>query len=194
MEDGKNTNINIEYMNKIIYDLHRYTGSKGGFLKSLLLIPGFRFTYLLRISEKFQKNFILIFILKIILRRYQIKYGFQISYKTKIGKGFFIGHHGMLVISNKAVIGQNCNINHGVTIGQTSRGEKKGAPTIGNKVWIGANSVVVGKINIGDNVLISPGSFVNFDVPKNSLVIGNPAKIIPNQNATLGYINRVLNE
>ena len=60
---------------------------------------------------------------------------------------------------------------------------------IGNKVWIGTNSVIVGKITIGDNVLIAPNSFVNFDVPSNSIVIGNPGKIIPSTNATDKYIN-----
>ena len=63
---------------------------------------------------------------------------------------------------------------------------------IGNDVWIGANAVVVGKINIGTDVLIAPNSFVNFDVPPHSVVVGNPAKIIHKENATEYYIeNRV---
>jgi serine O-acetyltransferase len=47
----------------------------------------------------------------------------------------------------------------------------------------------VGKITVGHNVLIAPNAYVNFDVPSNSLVLGNPAKVIPRENATLGYIN-----
>ena len=58
------------------------------------------------------------------------------------------------------------------------------------KSGFGANAVIVGKINIGNNVLIAPNSYVNFDVPDNSIVIGNPGKIIHKDNATEGYINK----
>jgi len=68
----------------------------------------------------------------------------------------------------------------------------KGNPTIGNKVWIGAGAVIVGKINIGSNVLIAPNAFVNVDVPDNSLVIGNPCKIFPKENPCEGYLNFIL--
>ena len=52
------------------------------------------------------------------------------------------------------------------------------------------NAVVVGKIKIGNNVLIAPNAYVNFDIPDNSVVVGNPATITPNENATADYINR----
>ena len=56
-------------------------------------------------------------------------------------------------------------------------------------MWIGVNSTIVGKIKIGNNVLIAPNSFVNVDVPDNSVVVGNPCKIIYKENATENYIN-----
>jgi serine O-acetyltransferase len=62
-------------------------------------------------------------------------------------------------------------------------------PEIGNEVWIGPNAVIVGNIKIGNNVLIAPNSYLNTDVPSNSIVIGNPAEIIPKNTATEGYIN-----
>jgi serine O-acetyltransferase len=83
----------------------------------------------------------------------------------------------------------NCNIAHGATIGVTRRGKKVGAPNIGNEVWLGANSIIVGGINIGNNVLIAPGAYINFDVPDNSIVLGNPGIIKPSLKATEGYIN-----
>lgn len=58
-----------------------------------------------------------------------------------------------------------------------------------NKVWIGPNSTIVGSINIGDDVLIGGGSFINFDVPDYSIVVGNPGKIILKQKATSCYID-----
>lgn len=125
-----------------------------------------------------------------VLRHYQIKYGFQIYPETQIGEGFYLGHWGSLVINPDTIIGKNCNIAQGVTIGQQNRGKNEGSPVIGDEVWIGANAVIVGAVTIGSNVLIVPNSYVNFDVPPNSVVLGNPAKIIPTENATEGYINR----
>lgn len=127
--------------------------------------------------------------------KYRHFYGYNnnnISWRTKIGKGLYLGHTGGRYINEKAVIGDNCNINHNVTIGQENRGSRKGAPTIGNQVWLGAGCVIVGKINIGNNVLIAPNAFVNFDVPDNSIVIGNPGKIINKNNSTESYINNII--
>ena len=54
--------------------------------------------------------------------------------------------------------------------------------------WSGTNAVIVGNVKIGKDVLIAPLTFVNFDVPDHSIVIGNPGKIIPKENATADYI------
>ena len=120
------------------------------------------------------------------------KYLCQIPYTTKIGEGFYIGHAVGIIINPKAIIGKNVNIAQGVTIGQENRGKRKGTPTIGDKVWIGANAVIVGKIKIGNDVLIAPNSYINFDVPDHSIVLGNPGKIIYRENATKGYINKII--
>lgn len=122
-----------------------------------------------------------------IIRHYRYKYGFQIPVKN-IGCGFYIGHFGTIVISTEEKICKNCNITHNVTIG-TDRGKREGAPSIGDFVWIGTGFVLVGNKNIGSNVLIAPNAFVNFDVPNNSIVLGNPGKIIPKENSTKFYIN-----
>lgn len=151
--------------------------------------PNLHFIYIFRKTQKYHKTPFLGFCWKMVLRHFQIKYGFQIYPETQIGEGFYLGHWGAVVINPHAKIGKNCNIAQGVTIAQANRGKKQGVPEIGNEVWIGPNAVVVGNIKIGDNVLIAPNAYVNFDVPSNSLVIGNPAKITPFQNATEGYIN-----
>lgn len=85
-------------------------------------------------------------------------------------------------------IGDNCNLHKGCTIGRENRGKREGSPTIGNCVSIGINSTVIGKISIGNDVMIAPNSFVNFDVPDHSVVIGNPGIIHHKENATEGYI------
>ena len=120
------------------------------------------------------------------------KYAFHISAKTEIGAGFCIGDNGPIIINTATKIGNNCNIATGVTIGRENKGKRKGAPTIGNRVWIGTNAVVVGKVTIGDNVLIAPNAYVNFDMPSNSIVIENPGKIIANRpDVTEGYCTRL---
>ena len=126
------------------------------------------------------------------LKRLQRRTFIQIPCNTKIGSGFYIGHNGRIVINEGASIGKNCNIATGVVIGQENRGKRKGCPTIGNYVWIGANAAIVGKNKIGDDVLIAPLAYVNFDVPDHSVVIGNPGRIIPKNDATGGYINRTV--
>ena len=126
------------------------------------------------------------------LNKLSEKSGIQIPTKAKIGKGFYIGHFGTIIVNPEVEIGENVNIASGVTIGKTNRGEKKGVPQIGNKVWIGTNAVIVGNIKIGDDVLIAPNAYVNMDIPSNSIVIGNPAVIHPRDNATEGYINRIV--
>lgn len=175
-------------------DFYRVFGKKISILQMLkhLLNPNLRFIFIFRICQTYHRTFFLGIVLKFLLRRYQIKYGFQIYPETKIDAGFYIGHWGHIIINPKTKIGKNCNIAPGVTIGQQNRGKKQGVPTIGNNVWIGTNAVIVGEIKIGNNVLIAPNSYVNFDIPDNSIVIGNPAQITENQNATFGYINNPL--
>ncbi len=177
-------------MERIIQaDLYRYGALTGviGLLKGLKY-PGFRYTYILRKASKYRKLSIGGIFWRLLLRRYTYKYGFQIHPSTQIGEGLYIGHFGSLVINPDAKLGTNCNITNGVTIGQVNTGKLKGVPTIGNKVWIGSNAVIVGKIQIGSNVLIAPNAFVNFDVPDNSVVIGNPGQIHEKDNPTDGNI------
>jgi len=178
-------------MNRTIRaDLYRYEGETS--LLKGLWTPGFRYMYFHRKASKHKKYSPLGILYGLIIRRLSHKFGFQISVSASIGEGFYIGHFGTIVVSGKTKIGKNCNIAHSTTIGQASRGKRKGNPSLGDHVWIGTGSVLVGNIQIGSNVLIAPNSFVNMDVPANSLVIGNPAKVILKENATEGYINHIL--
>lgn len=126
---------------------------------------------------------------RVIYRLLANKHHIEISSKAKIGYGLYIGHAYCITVNPDAIIGNNCNLHKGVTIGQENRGARKGVPTIGNCVWIGINSTVVGNITIGDDVLIAPNTFVNRDVPPHSVVFGNPCIIKPKEDATADYIN-----
>ena len=65
-------------------------------------------------------------------------------------------------------------------------------PVIGNNVWIGVNSTIVGKIRIGDDVLIAPNTYINCDISDHSVVFGNPCIIKHRDNATEGYLNHIV--
>jgi serine O-acetyltransferase len=181
-------------MNRTIQaDLYRYTAcvSTRAFLKAMM-IPGFRYTYFLRKASANKRRSIGGVLYRLLLRNYGYKYGFQIPAGTRIGEGLYLGHFGTIVINPRAIIGDNCTLGPGVTIGQTNRGETKGVPTLGDRVFLGTNCVIVGRVRIGNNVLVAPGAYVNCDVPDNSIVLGNPGTITPNANATAGYVNNVL--
>ena len=176
-------------MNKINKDIYRYYGRYKEMLKEKYNRPnGIKYMIIHRKYNE-SNNRICKSYYKYKLNKLSKKLFIQIPYSVRIGNGFYIGHNGPIIINPKVIIGDNCNVAIGVTIGQENRGKRKGAPIIGNEVWIGTNAVVVGKIKIGNDVLIAPNSYVNFDVPDHSIVIGNPGKIIHRENATEGYIN-----
>ena len=168
------------------------------FLSAYLREPGFRFTYYLRNVAYYSRRkrawgiFGYIYN-RIMLNHYRFRYGFDISPTTTIGPGLFLGHFGGIVISPYAILGSNINIAQGVTIGAESRGRRKGAPTLEDRVWVGAHAIIVGKITIGTEALIAPGAFVNFDVPAKAIVLGNPGKTVSNTGSA-GYMNRIMDE
>lgn len=179
-------------------DCYRYYGNNNlkTRIKTHLSQSAYRYTKLYRKANwyKNRKSKIRSTVYQYMLLRSSYKYGYQINVNAKIGGGLYLGHRGMIIVNSEAELGTNVNIQAGVTIGQENRGPRKGAPIIGDDVWIGANAVIVGKIKIGSNVLIAPNSYVNFDVPDNSIVVGNPAKIKSSEKATESYIQNKFKE
>lgn len=173
-------------------DLFRYYGDRPeSFKEKILRSQELKYLYWLR-NVQTSKNKVIKTFSKLKVMSLTKKTQIQIPWTTSIGEGFYIGHCGRIIINKNAVLGKNINIGTGVTIGEENRGIRKGCPTIHDNCWIGTNSVIVGRIDIGEDVLIAPLTFVNFDVPSHSIVIGNPAKIISKNNATDGYINRTV--
>lgn len=168
--------MNLDYYK---LDRHRYKNKRD---KALRFIKYFR-------KGQSCNNPLLRSIYKLILLHLKKRYCIEMSVKTRIGGGFYIGHPYGITINPHTVIGNNVNLHKGVTLGQENRGKRKGTPIIGNNVWIGVNATVVGRIRIGNDVLIAPNSFVNRDIPDHSIVIGNPCIVKYSENATEGYIN-----
>lgn len=108
------------------------------------------------------------------------------NFKT-IGRNLVLAHPSGITVNPQAIIGDDCVIFKNVTIGSIRSGKREGVPQIGNHCVIGAGAFVCGGIHVGDNVLIAANSFVDFDVPDNSIVIGNPGAIHHKENATKDY-------
>lgn len=120
-----------------------------------------------------------IFILaRLALRRAQYRYAIDIPFRTTIGPGLYIGHGFGIVVNSEAVIGSNCNLSQGVTMGQANRGHRKGACRLGDRVYLGPNVSVVGNVEIGSDVAVGANSVVVHDIPDRSVVVGSPGRIV----------------
>ena len=108
----------------------------------------------------------------------QLLFACHIGSNAQIGEGCIFQHNGVgTVISDHAVIGKNCIIYQGVTIGVIEDGSNA-APHLGNEVIVGANSTLLGDIAIGDRAKIGAGAVVLRDVPEGCTAVGVPAAIL----------------
>lgn len=104
------------------------------------------------------------------LRKYSHITGFQIP-PNVLGKGLTIWHWGAIIINPATKIGDNCTLYPGVLIGHKKPGG--GAAIIGNNVFIGAGTKIIGSVKIGNNVTIGQNCVITKDVPDNSVIVCN---------------------
>jgi len=102
----------------------------------------------------------------------------DINPNCRIGKGIMLDHATGFVAGETAVIGDNCSILQGVTLGGTGKADEDRHPKIGNGVLIGAGAVILGNIRIGECARVGAGSVVVKDVPPRVTVVGVPARIV----------------
>ena len=116
-------------------------------------------------------------IARIISQRARHKTGIEIHPGAQIGKGLFIDHGMGVVIGETTIIGDNCLLYQGVTLGGTGKDKGKRHPTLGDNVMVGAGAKVLGPINIGNNVKVAANAVVLKDIPDNCTAVGVPARI-----------------
>jgi serine O-acetyltransferase len=103
--------------------------------------------------------------------------GISISPRARIGSGLYINHFGSIFVG-AVIIGENCNLSQEVTIGVAGRGDKKGLPTIGHRVYIAAGAKIFGNVEIGDDVAIGANAVVTKSLPDCAVAVGVPAQVI----------------
>lgn len=175
-------------------DYKKYRKYGGNFFAIVFFTQGFWAVFQYRIAHFFYNNvkwklfrIPLLFLTLLWQKKIEIMTGISIPSSAKIGHSFYIGHFGGIIINAKAIIGNNCNISQGVTIGVSGNEDQRGVPVLGDDIYIGANAVIAGKINIGNNVLIGACSLVNTSVADNAVVLGVPAIVI-SQSGSKKYI------
>ena len=150
------------------------------FFYALLVEPGYKYVFWLRLTRYFYlKKWVGVLpfvICRFILKHYQYKWEFDITYRTPIGPGLSIAHIGYIVLAAKKV-GSNCYLRPGVVVGKNLL-DKGETAAIGDNVHFGVGSKVMGPVHIGNNVMIGANAVVTHDVPSNTVVAGVPAREI----------------
>lgn len=111
-------------------------------------------------------------------RRSHRRFGVDIHPAARVGRRLVIDHGTGIVVGETAVIGDDCLLYQGVTLGMTGKHGGKRHPTVGDRVMVGAGAIVLGDIRIGSDVRVGAGSVVLHDVPDGMTVAGNPAKVV----------------
>ena len=128
------------------------------------------------------------FIARYISQRARRITGVEIHPAAVIGDGVFIDHGMGVVIGETTVIGDNCTIYQGVTLGGTGKNKGKRHPTIGNNVVIGSGAKVLGPFRVGDNSKIAANAVVLSEVPDNCTVVGVPGRIVKKNNIKVNVV------
>ena len=113
----------------------------------------------------------------VLFKLIELTTGISVPASVEIGPGFYIGHFGGIILHSDVKIGKNCSIGPGVVIGTRGLGNK-GTPIIGDDVYIGVGAKILGGVKIGNRVRIGANSVVLKDIPDGATAVGIPAKIV----------------
>ena len=146
-------------------------------IEVLLLYPGIKAVIFHRAAHFFYRHNRK-FVARLISQFARFWTGIEIHPGAVIGRGLFIDHGMGVIIGETTVIGDNCTIYQGVTLGGTGKEKGKRHPTLGNNVMVGSGAKVLGPFKVGDNSKIAAGAVVLSEVPPNSTCVGVPARIV----------------
>ena len=159
-------------------------------LEVILLYPGFHILVYHRIAHWLYEHGHF-FLARWVSQHGRHKTGIEIHPGARIGRCLFIDHGMGIVFGETTVIGDNCTIYHGVTLGGTGKDTGKRHPTLGNNVLIGAGAKVLGPFRVGDNARIASNAVVLSEVPEDATAVGIPAQIVRIAGRTTRYADEV---
>jgi len=174
--------------NKLRYDIKiiktRDPAARSSF-EVLMLYSGLHAVIWYRVSHWFYKHKML-FIARLLSQMSRSCTGIEIHPAATIGKGLFIDHGSGVVIGETTIIGDDCTIYQGVTLGGTGKQSGKRHPTLGNNVLVGSGAKILGPFNVGDNSRIAANAVVLEEVPPNATAVGVPARIVKKDGVRVG--------
>lgn len=125
----------------------------------------------------------------------EITTGIDLPSRADIGKGLYIAHFGGIFINDEVKMGDYCTLSQDITIGIAGRGDKRGCPKLGDKVYLAPGARIIGPITIGNEVAVGTNAVVTKDLPNKAVAVGVPAKIISYQgNADFTAYSRELSQ
>jgi serine O-acetyltransferase len=148
-----------------------------GLFEVLVCYPGLHAGWLHRVAHGLWKRNHL-FLARLVSQVNRFVTGIEIHPGARIGRRLFIDHGSGVVIGETSVIGDDVLMYQGAVLGGTSSERVKRHPTLGDRVVIGANAVVLGNITVGDEAKVGSGSVVIQSVPAGATVIGVPGRVV----------------
>lgn len=159
-------------------------------IEIMLLYPGFKAIRMYRKAHFFQ-NHKCYLLARAISQRAARKTGIEIHPGAEIGRRFFIDHGTGVVIGETTVIGDDCILYQGVTLGGTGKDHGKRHPTLGNNVLVGAGAKILGPFRVGDNSNVAAGAVVLSEIPDNSTAVGVPARVVRKNGKRVDRLDQV---
>lgn len=148
-----------------------------GMVEILLCYPGLHAMLLHRLAHRLYRSRVPL-LPRLVSQLSRFVTGIEIHPGARIGERFFIDHGSGVVIGETTIIGDDCLVYQGVTLGGTGKEKGKRHPTLGNHVVVGTGGKVLGNIHIGNHVKVGAGSVVIRDVPDYSTVVGVPGRVV----------------
>lgn len=150
----------------------------------VLLYPSFKCLLSYRLAHKLylKKHY---FWARLISQKAARRTGIEIHPGARIGEGLFIDHGAGVIIGETAIIGNNCTLYQGVTLGGTGKEQGKRHPTLEDNVMVSAGAKILGSFTIGEGSKIGAGSVVLEAVPPHSTVVGVPGRVVKLNNVSI---------
>jgi serine O-acetyltransferase len=159
-------------------------------LEIVLVYPGFHALQLHKVASRLHHSGLKL-LGRIVSHFSRWVTGIEIHPGATIGKRLFIDHGMGVVVGETSIIGDDCTLYQGVTLGGTGKQRGKRHPTLGDNVVVGVGAKILGDVTIGDHARIGGGAVVLRDVPAHTTAVGIPARSVAWTDPYSGEIRRV---